>query len=78
MRTIIHVVPHRGGLTIRWGVKYANGLTYLHINADKVAAVAYALSLAKNLRPSQVKIHRHDGVIQEERTFGQDPERYLG
>jgi hypothetical protein len=47
-----------------------------HSNKDQ--AITAAIYKAMNNTPSQVKIHKRDGKIQEERTYGGDPERYPG
>ena len=38
----------------------------------------YCRELWKNGTPCQLVIHRKDGVIQEERTYGHDPRRRKG
>ena len=44
----------------------------------KAMVVKQTVAMAKRQQPSQVVIHKENGVIQEERTFGQDPEKYPG
>lgn len=39
----------------------------------KVKAVSAARELALRRKPSQIRIHKRDGKIQEERTYGDDP-----
>jgi hypothetical protein len=43
------------------------------IFTKKKQAVASVKEIAKSLRLGQLKIHRKDGTIQEERTYGKDP-----
>lgn len=44
----------------------------------KPPAVQKAVELARKSKPSQVLIHKLDGKIQEERTYGDDPRRSKG
>jgi hypothetical protein len=45
----------------------------------KTEAVKRAAELAHNTGAlSQVKIHKQDGTIESERTYGEDPRRYKG
>jgi hypothetical protein len=45
----------------------------------KAEAIQRAVELAKGVGGlSQVKIHRQDGTIESERTYGKDPEKYPG
>ncbi len=47
-------------------------------HSTKDQAITAAISKAMNNTPSQVKIHKRDGQIQEVRTYGGDPEKYPG
>ncbi len=69
MRFIIHVVPHG---TI-WAVKRAGVAIPLRAFYNKQDAINYAIMLAKHNTPSQVIIHRRDGMIEDERTYVEDP-----
>lgn len=73
-RKVWHVVPHEGG----WAVKKEEALRATSINKNKEQAVQAARELAKANKPSQIIIHGRDGRIQEERTYGEDPEKYPG
>lgn len=42
-------------------------------HSNKAEAADRAVDLAKSQGLSQVIIHRQDGTIQEERTYGKDP-----
>lgn len=45
----------------------------------KAAAIQRAVELARSAGGlSQIKIHRQDGAIECERTYGKDPEKYPG
>lgn len=44
----------------------------------KTAALERTIDLAKQAPLSQVVIHKENGIIQSERTYGQDPERFRG
>ncbi len=74
-RRVVHdVVPNKkqGG----WDDKVA-GKTVGH-HETKDPAVDAAIAAAKAAPLGQVKIHKQDGKIQEERTYGKDPEKYPG
>ena len=44
----------------------------------KTEGLPEAVKLVRKIEPSQLKIHKRDGKIQEERTYGDDPEKYPG
>lgn len=48
------------------------------IHPAKEEAIRDAGALAKKADLGQVKIHKRTGEIQEERTYGKDPEKYPG
>lgn len=72
-RTVFHVVPDGED----WTVKREGGEA-VSTHSTKASAEAAAMEAAKRSIPSQVKIHRQDGVFEEERTYGNDPVRYPG
>lgn len=49
-----------------------------HNFETKPPAVQKAVQLAKKNKPSQVLVHKRDGKVQEERTYGDDPRRSKG
>lgn len=61
------VVPHNGD----WAVKH-NGQV-LSTHTTKEAAVQAGVQVAKANQPSQLVIHRANGTIEDERTYGDDP-----
>lgn len=61
------VVPHSGD----WAVKHAGNVLSTHIL--KQAAVDAGVKVARANQPSQLVIHRADGTIEDERTYGDDP-----
>jgi hypothetical protein len=70
----VKVNPREGG----WDVD-ARGEEGGHEHFErKEEAVQHAREIAKQHIPSQVVIRRHDGKIQEERTYGNDPRRHPG
>lgn len=74
-RTVYHVTKADDG----WKVKKEHGERASLVTDTKAEAVAGAKGLAKNAPgPSQVKIHKEDGVIQTEHTYGNDPKKYPG
>ncbi len=66
-RTRIHVTHDRDG---GWNVKKEGAEKASAHRDTKAEAIDRARDLAKNAGPSQVIIHKEDGTIQEERTYG--------
>lgn len=65
-----HISPHDDG---GWKVKKAGGEQAASRHETKDEAVEAARVIAKKRSKGQIKIHRQDGTIQEERTYGDDP-----
>lgn len=61
------VAPNGGN----WSVKHAGSVLSTH--AVKTDAVDAGVRVAKANQPSQLIIHRADGTIEDERTYGDDP-----
>ena len=57
----------------KWQGKARGGERASVVRETKEQAVKDTTRIAKNQDPSQVVIHKTDGKIQEERTFGKDP-----
>jgi hypothetical protein len=74
-RKVLHVVPTGGG---SWAVKKecANRASSIHDRKDE--AIERGRELAKAAPLGQLKIHKKDGTIQTEHTYGKDPEKYPG
>lgn len=68
MRKRVFVVPKRGK---GWAVK--EGRETVQEFSKKEEAVRFGRDLAKSAPLSQLVIHKKDGTIQEERTYGRDP-----
>ncbi len=66
-RTVIHVVPNKG----HWSVKKGGQVVSNH--GKKENAVTNSTSIAKKQGNSQVVIHKKNGQIQTEHTYGNDP-----
>lgn len=75
-RSVYHVVPHKD--SGEWHVKREGVARALGSHARKKDAVAGATQRAKKQIPSQVKIHKRDGTIQREYTYGDDPRKSPG
>lgn len=74
-REVYHVTPNpKGG----WDVKKEGGGRASAHSETKADAVDRGRELAKKAPLGQIKIHKQDGKIQTEHTYGQDPERYPG
>jgi len=61
------VVPSNG----QWNVTSGGGVLSRHVN--KQPAIDAGVSAARANQPSQLVIHRVDGTIEDERTYGDDP-----
>ena len=66
-RTSIHVVPQRE----EWAVKEEGRVLSTH--DTKAEAVDRATKAAKSAPLGQVVIHKSDGTIETEHTYGKDP-----
>jgi hypothetical protein len=66
-RKVYHVVPASGA----WQVKHQGAILSNH--ATKDAAVEAGRKVAKANQPSQLVIHKTDGTIETEYTYGEDP-----
>ena len=69
-RRTYHVTPNDDG---GWKVKAEKADRASSAHGTKAEAVERAKELAKDQRPGQVVIHRRDGTIETEHTYGQDP-----
>lgn len=69
-RTVYHVVPNAD--QSRWVVSQENA-DFREEHATKEEAVQAAKSRARSQEPSQVKVHRLDGNMDYESTYGDDP-----
>jgi hypothetical protein len=54
-----------------WRVTHAGSTVSTHTTKD--AAIDAGVRVAKANQPSQLIIHRADGTIEDERTYGDDP-----
>jgi len=70
-----HVTPNGSG---DWQVKPSGSKVPVATAGTQGEAVAIAAGIAKVGQPSQVVIHRPNGRIREEHTYGGDPEKYPG
>jgi len=73
-RRVYHVTPNGDD----WKVKERGAERAVKILEDKSDAIQLAKDLAKSASLGQVIIHKGDGSIQTEHTYGQDPEKYAG
>ena len=74
-RQKLHVVRSPQGT---WQVKPEGAGRPVAEGRTQDEAVRMAQQIAQSNRPSQVVIHRENGQIREEHTYGNDPERYPG
>lgn len=66
-RSVYHVVPDD------WDWRVTKGGVTLSRHANKDDAVVAATREAKANEPSQLVIHKRDGTIEKEYTYGDDP-----
>lgn len=75
-RKVIHVVPNKkdGG----WDVKQAGKPGTISHHDKKDRAIDRGRDEAKDSDKGQLKIHKQDGTIQTEHTYGDDPKKTPG
>lgn len=69
-KTRYHITKKENG---QWQGKKEGGERASTIASTKAEALQQMIKIAKNKGESQVIIHKQDGKIQEERTYGTDP-----
>jgi len=74
-RVRYHVTPSNDG---DWKVQKTGGQKASAITPDKKTAIERASTLAKKAPLAQVIIHKLDGTVQKEYTYGKDPRKYRG
>lgn len=74
-RVVYHVVPNASGE--KWVVSQENA-SYRSEHNTKEEAVEEARKLAQQAELGQIKVHKKDGNMEYESTYGEDPERYPG
>lgn len=72
-RTVYHVVPEASG--DKWLVTQEGTDSVLEVFPRKLEAVLTAKVRARKQEPSQVKVHKADGNMEYESTYGDDPAR---
>jgi len=73
-RSVYHVVPNSSG--DEWVVSKENDDSFRERHRTKKEAENAAKERARREEPSQVKVHTHDGNMEYESTYGEDPRRY--
>lgn len=71
-RAVYHVVPDASG--DRWVVSQENA-DYRSEHDTKDEAVEEARRLAQSAELGQIKVHKRDGNMEYESTYGEDPRR---
>lgn len=74
-RTKYRVTPTGDG---NWRVKRDGAIRADSIHPNKIDAVDRGRELGRNQQLGQVVIHRRDGTIETEHTYGADPRRHVG
>lgn len=72
-RTVYHVVPDASGE--RWVISQEKNDRFREEFSTKEEAVNAARDRAQRETPSQVKVHKRDGNMEYESTYGEDPTR---
>lgn len=68
-RRVYHVTTHEDG----WQVKGEGAKRATAIFETKAEAIKAGVQVARNQPLGELRIHRQDGTIQDERTYGDDP-----
>jgi len=76
-RKVYHIVPNPGQEK-DWKIKEENVDEPLGLFDNKEEAIEKAKEIAKANEPSQIIVHREDGQIQTEYTYGDDPREHKG
>jgi hypothetical protein len=71
-RTVYHVVPNASADA--WVVSQEKG-DFAQDFRTKEEAVDFAKERARKQEPAQVKVHKQDGNMEYESTYGEDPAR---
>ena len=74
-RVVYHVVPNSSAE--RWVVSQENAEFRREFDT-KEEAVEFAKERAKSAELGQVKVHKQDGNMEYENTYGEDPPEYPG
>jgi hypothetical protein len=74
-RVVYHVVPNSSGE--RWVVSQENAAFRRELDT-KEEALEFAKERAKSAELGQVKVHKKDGNMEYENTYGEDPPEYPG
>jgi hypothetical protein len=72
-RTVYHVVPNASA--DQWVISLENDDTFREEYRTKEEAVEAAKQRARRQEPAQVKVHKSDGNMDYESTYGDDPRR---
>jgi len=75
-RTVYHVVPNANAQ--RWVISIEDDDSFREEYDTKAEAVEAAKRRARSREPAQVKVHKHDGNMEYESTYGDDPRRSPG
>ncbi len=75
-RKVYHVEPSRD--REGWDIKEQGAMKPESHHQRKQEAVLVARKMAKSHPLGQVVIHKADGSVEEERTYGRDPDRSHG
>jgi len=68
-RTVYYVLSNQGS----WRVTRESADRTLRVFDRKVDAIEYARNVARNNKPSMVRVQRADGTWEDEWTYGDDP-----
>jgi hypothetical protein len=74
-RVVYHVVPNSSGE--RWVVSQEKAEFRREFDT-KEEAVEFAKDRAKSAELGQIKVHKQDGNMEYENTYGEDPPEYPG
>ncbi len=75
-RNVYHILPNKTGGEKDWKVTKEGNKQAISRFENKEEAIKKAQNIAKNKKPSQIKIHGRNGKIQREYTYEADPRKY--
>lgn len=74
-RKVFHITPSSDS---GWNIRLEGSHKNVRHSKTKQQAIEYGRKLAKRTEPSQIIVHKKDGRIQTEFTYGSDPRKSKG
>ena len=77
-RKVVYITPRKTKEGLNWTILPQNASKPFKIIKNKTEAISIAKDLAMKNGLGQIKIQNKAGRFQSERTYGQDPKKYIG